>query len=116
MQLTQTFLDFRGKTPEERTALIIQRRTQLIEILRFAGDWVLAAELRKHGFSKRELRLIAENDTDAEILSYPGSPGYKLTENATPKDFKRCLSLRSEAKKLMRRFIRYQRKFHAAGI
>ena len=114
--LAQSEFNFRGKSPEERAAIISKRRDRLIEILRSAGDWVCAKTLRGHGFTERELRIIVENDTTAEILSYPGSPGYKLSENATAIEFKRCLSLRSQARNMLRRFARYQRRFHATGI
>ena len=57
------------------------RTDYLLSILR-DGRWHTAKELRVYGFSDRELRELVEN-SQGQILSFPGSPGYKLFELAT---------------------------------
>jgi hypothetical protein len=97
--------------PYEREPEAGGRLKDLVNALRGRG-WVPARQLRKEGFSDRELREIGEGDERAEILSYPGSPGDRLFSEATLQEIGRCVALKSQARGMLRKFIRYQRQLH----
>jgi hypothetical protein len=105
-------------SPEERRAQVVAYRARraeaalgrLADALRGRG-WVRAAALARDGFSERELREIAEHDRSGIILSYPGSPGYCLYDESSPADRARAsAALRSQARQMLRRFVRYSRR------
>ena len=87
------------------------RRADLVAVLRGRG-WVTARKLRALGFTDRELREIAELDDSAEILSVPGSPGYRLFDESAVCEISRAISLRNQGRKMLRRWVRYQRRLH----
>lgn len=91
---------------------IIRRTDDLVAALRGRG-WVTARELRSVGFTDRELRDIVEHDSTGQILSYPGSPGYRLFDEATLDEIARARTLRSQARAMLNRFLRYQRRGHS---
>jgi len=51
------------------------------------GQWHRSRELAVHGFNERELRSMVE-DSDGQIFSFPGSPGYKLFDFVTEEEFR----------------------------
>ena len=85
----------------------------LKKLLSILGDrrWHTAKELKVHGFGDRELRDLVEN-ADGRVLSYPGSPGYKLFEAATLEEFRAADALRNQGRAMWRRWIRYQNRYH----
>lgn len=87
------------------------RLAELIKALRGNG-WMTAAQLRERGFSDRELRDLVEHDEAGQVLSFPGSPGYKLFDEAPIPEIERTVALKSQARRMLRRFIRYQRRRH----
>lgn len=88
----------------------------LVEVLQGRG-WMTSKQLAELGFNDRVLRLIAESDEAGEILSFPGSPGYRLFDEATLAEIDKVEALRSQAKGMLRRFVRYQRRRHRrAGV
>ena len=88
------------------------RLAEFLEILRARPRWFSSAELKVMGWTDRELRTIAEEDTFSDIFSYPGSPGYKAFEHVTEEEFQRCQALRNQGRKMIRRFIRYWNRRH----
>jgi len=86
------------------------RIQQLIRILG-DGGWHTARELKVHGFTDRELRELVEN-SEGQIFSFPGSPGYKLFDFVTEEEFSQCASLKNQAEAMLRRYSRYQRRHH----
>lgn len=68
-------------------------------------DWLTAAQISQAtGLSDRKIRSIAA--ATPKILSYPGSPGYRLTRQATPEERDRAVStLRSQAKSMDKRAL-----------
>ena len=86
---------------------------RLAGLLAILGDrrWHTARELKIHGFTDRELRLLVEH-SDGRILSYPGSPGYKLFEAATLDEYQAAEALRNQARRMLCRFFRYRRRYH----
>lgn len=87
------------------------RLTHLVAALRGQG-WQTAAQLRSRGFIDRELRDLVEHDETGQILSFPGSPGYKLFDESPIPEIERAVALKNQARRMLRRFIRYQRRRH----
>ena len=90
---------------------IATAHTHLVALLR-GRRWVRARELARHGFPDRMLRLIVEHDTRAEILSYPGSPGYCLYEEATLQEIQAAEAMRRQIRKMTARYTRLVRRRH----
>lgn len=91
------------------------RLAELLEVLRAHGGWMTRRELEARGFADRELRELAEADKEGTIFSYPGSPGYKHFDRVEDAEFDRCGALRSQARRMIGRHIRYQRRWHRRG-
>lgn len=87
------------------------RLGELIRALRGRG-WLTAAQLRDQGFTDRELRDLVEHDEAGQVLSFPGSPGYKLFDESPIPEIERSIALKNQARRMLRRFIRYQRRRH----
>ena len=87
------------------------RLRELVSVLRGRG-WVSSRELEARGFADRELRELVEHDEAAEVLSYPGSPGYRLFAEASLAEIERTSSLRSQARRMLRRWVRYHNRLH----
>lgn len=64
-----------------------------------------------YGAQKRKLRAIVKASLP-KILSFPGSPGYILFNEATLPEIDRAAALRSEARELEFKFVAYQRARH----
>jgi hypothetical protein len=83
----------------------------LVDQLRGRG-WRTAADLgAKTESQKRRLRLIVEASSGA-ILSYPGSPGYRLFDEATLTEIHRSVALRAQVRVMLRRYLCYMRRLH----
>lgn len=95
----------------------------LLNILTGAG-WLKAAQIRTHekftaeygiltpDDAARHIRAIA-NASAGQILSYPGSPGYKLTREATIKEIQTATAkLRHQATEMERRALTIDRVYH----
>jgi hypothetical protein len=93
------------------TADLEAAKRALVEVLSGRG-WMTARELREMGFNDRVLRLIVEADEDGEILSYPGSPGYRLFDEAPFAELDGVKALKSQGRAMLRRFVRYERRRH----
>ncbi len=102
------FAKAEGADQEERLAA-------LLAILHAHRGWLTRRDLEAQGFSDRELRVLAEHDRDATIFSFPGSPGYKHFDHVTDQEFDRCQALRSQARRMILRHLRYQRRWHRRG-
>jgi len=108
--IAQPELDFTARQAD-KAADLEARASDLIATLRGRG-WVTARDLRAEGFTDRELRDIVEHDESGGILSFPGSPGYRLFDEATIPEIERSASLKNQARGMLRRFVRYQRRLH----
>lgn len=86
------------------------RLAMLVGILR-DNLWHTARELKTYGFNDRELRELVEN-SDGQIFSFPGSPGYKLFDFVTEEEFVQCSSLKHQAERMLARYSRYQSRHH----
>lgn len=85
---------------------------EFIEKLRDRG-WVTSVQLGANTESqKRKLRAIAEHANGA-IVSYPGSPGYKLLDSCTLAELRRGDSaMRSQLKKMAAKWKPIWRRMH----
>lgn len=61
--------------------------------------------------AKRHVRALAAA-SDGRVLSYPGSPGYKLTMLSTPEDMNPLARTRHQAKQMIARTIEIERVWH----
>lgn len=65
---------------------------------------------------KRWLRLIAE-ESDGRIVSYPGSPGYKLFDECRPEDFRHGrYATRAQIRKMFTKWRKIERRMHRLGV
>jgi hypothetical protein len=86
---------------------------QLNHLLSVLADarWHTARELKVYGFSDRALRALVENSR-GQVLSFPGSPGYKLFSAATIAEINQSKALLNQGRAMIRRFLRYKKRFH----
>ncbi|HWM26552.1 MAG TPA: hypothetical protein VNP98_17175 [Chthoniobacterales bacterium] len=72
-----------------------------IDQLRGKTEWLSAAHLgATTEAQRRRLRKIAEA-AKGKIISFPGSPGYKLLDNCTLKELRRCdAAVRSQTRRM----------------
>lgn len=82
----------------------------LLSILR-DGRWLTAKDLKVYGFTDRDLRDLVEN-SEGEMLSFPGSPGYKPFEHATVDEINQAKALLNQGCAMIRSWLRYQKRFH----
>jgi len=80
-----------------------------------AGEWRTAADVTERlGWPDRLVREVAGRCHD--IISFPGSPGYKLLAHCTVAEFRRFVDTnRSQARKMIARTIRAEKLYHAVG-
>ncbi len=91
----------------------------LCRVLRGQG-WLTAQEIVNLlntpeyaiGWTDRYIRAVAET-SDGAILSYPGSPGYKVFDEATEKECAHCdAAWASQIERMTARRTHYQRRHH----
>ncbi len=78
-----------------------------------SGGWRQADFFRSvFQWTDRRIRAAAEA-SEGRIMSYPGSPGYKLTSKATPEEMQHAeQALRAQARKMIRRSMQIAKKWH----
>jgi hypothetical protein len=99
------------RTPRE---LLEADADALKSALALFHDWTTTAgllSLLPPGWTERRVRLAAS--VEPEILSFPGSPGYKLTGDATPEEIHRAVdTLQSQARCMFVRAQAYSSWYH----
>ncbi len=76
----------------------------------------LAAENGLPGWNERRIRAIAEA-ADGAVLSWPGSPGYKLFDTATEAEAARCdAAWGSQIERMTARRTAYRRRHHGREL
>ena len=77
--------------------------------------WLTSAELLADpglaDWSERSLRAVA-SASNGRVLSYPGSPGYRLTKEATIEEIQAADTLRHQADEMRQRWLQIQRIYH----
>ncbi|MGZ0657062.1 hypothetical protein ACWPKS_15775 [Coraliomargarita sp. W4R72] len=82
---------------------------QLIKLLDGRG-WLTASQLAQAtGHNDRKVRSIAS--ATPKILSYPGSPGYKLTRQATPEEIESAITLKTQGQTMIARYVSLLNEF-----
>ncbi|MCS6244681.1 MAG: hypothetical protein H2172_16390 [Opitutus sp.] len=91
---------------------------RLVEVLDGATGWMIAAEVavalwsRDSEANKRRVRAIA-SAAGAGVVSYPGSPGYKLWTRCTVDELHACVAAyTSQADEMRRRRDLYRMRLH----
>ena len=95
----------------------------LLDVLTGAG-WLTAEQValkpsflahyegRDQAYVERRIRAIA-NRTDGAVISYPGSPGYRLTLEATIEEIQAATAaLRHQAGEMSKRALQIDRVYH----
>ena len=85
----------------------------LIKVLR-GRDWTRAREIiRQTGWSDRQIRALA-NESRHRIVSYPGSPGYKLFEDCTVDEIHRAINaIGSQTREMTAKLKDLLRAYHS---
>jgi hypothetical protein len=99
-------------------ALRVSSREVLQFCARLQGKgWQTSTQLgAKTEREKRHLRLIAEL-SDGAIVSYPGSPGYKLFDECEPEDFRHGrYATRAQIRKMFEKWRKIERRMHRVGV
>ena len=77
--------------------------------------WVTAADLALTmggGFTDRKVRAVAAAAMP-QIVSYPGSPGYRLFQHCTIEEINHCIeAFESQGRDMMKRAIAYRQAYH----
>lgn len=83
----------------------------LVDLLRGKG-WLTAEQLGLAlGWSDRRVRKAASQSD--EVISYPGSPGYKLLKDCTQEEYRRFRDVtRHQAREMIGRVMRADRRFY----
>lgn len=91
---------------------------KLVEVLRRARVWVTARQICEilYGQSsdalERRVRLSASAAVP-EVVSYPGSPGYRLWSECTVDEITHCIeSFESQGRDMLKRAVAYRIAYH----
>jgi hypothetical protein len=95
----------------ERPRTTPEQIVALVEFLRGRG-WMTAQQISTStGWTDRHVRDLASTSDD--IISYPGSPGYKLLKDCTLEEYDRYrLARRSQARDMIAKVVRTDRIFY----
>lgn len=104
--------------------IVSDQEVQLLITVLTGRDWMRASQIAntpefierfersKQSNIERKIRAIA-NQTEGFVISYPGSPGYKLTLEATIEEIQiATASLRHQAGEMAKRALQIDRVYH----
>lgn len=85
----------------------------VVDALKTCAEWLTAAEIAFFtGFTDRKVRQIAAAAMP-QIVSFPGSPGYRLFERCTVEEINHCIeAFESQGRDMMKRAILYRQAYH----
>jgi len=89
----------------------------LVESLRAAQEWRSADDILEAAgkpqtdYWRRWVRALAEA-SEGRVMSAPGSPGYKLTEQCTPEEMRLAEAIRHQCSKMEARYVAIMRVWH----
>jgi len=97
--------------PAKAPKIVAEDVAKLLQILVGSG-WLTSREIKaKTGWQDRYLRALA-NASLGRVLSYPGSPGYKLTMEATKEEVDSADILGHQANEMRRRLLEIRKVFY----
>ncbi|MDF3059404.1 MAG: hypothetical protein K0R17_3619 [Rariglobus sp.] len=100
---TTTELGFKIPTPPAFSPEHVER---LVKILEADGGWLTASDIGGRagpGMTERAIRAAA-SAACPQVISYPGSPGYKLMKFCTPDEIHHCVSaIQSQGTEMIKR-------------
>ncbi len=86
----------------------------LVNVLSDRTIWVTAGDLalQMPGYTDRKIRAIAAAAMP-QIVSYPGSPGYRLFQHCTIEEINHCIeSFESQGRDMLKRAVLYRQAYH----
>jgi len=95
-------------------AVTPEQVAQLVDVLRAGGGWMTATEIaaRIEGVTERSIRKVASAAAPA-VVSYPGSPGYKLWASCTVDEINHAIeAFESQARDMIKRANLFRRAYH----
>ncbi len=88
---------------------------KLVCSLHELAGWATAADLAEYlgeGYNDRKVRAIAAAAMP-QIVSYPGSPGYRLFQHCTIEELDRCIdAFESQGRDMLKRAVLYRQAYH----
>lgn len=87
---------------------------QLVAVLREGGAWMTASQIaaKIEGATERSIRKIASAAAPA-VVSYPGSPGYKLWANCSVAEISHAIeAFESQARDMIKRAHLFRQAYH----
>ena len=86
---------------------------RVVAELGFKGTWMTADELAiALGMNDRKVRAIADAAMP-QIVSFPGSPGYRLFQHCTVAEITRCIdAFQSQGRDMLKRAVLYSTAYH----
>jgi quinol monooxygenase YgiN len=109
----QSQLELAVRTPAP--AVSLREVEMLVDVLGGIGRWSTASDLATHlgaGYNDRKVRAIAAAAMP-QIVSYPGSPGYKLFRDCTVEEINHCIeAFESQGRDMLKRALLYRQAYH----
>ena len=91
---------------------------QLEKVLRTAGGWMTAKEIvtacgiRESTSAERHVRAVA-SAAAPRVVSFPGSPGYRLWQFCTAEELNHCIeAFEAQGREMIRRAHLYRMAYH----
>lgn len=111
-----TELGFTIEPPATGGPVVTPRDVQLLMKVLEGGVWMTASEIAHHtGDSDRKIRAIA-SAACPQVISYPGSPGYRLMSACTIEEINHCIAaLQSQGTEMLKRAALITRAYHQRG-
>ncbi|MCX6952590.1 MAG: hypothetical protein NTV51_10570 [Verrucomicrobia bacterium] len=111
----QLELDYSAPAPPAAPQVTPEQVEQLVAVLRDAGDWISAKDIAaKMGedVDDRDVRAIASIARPV-VVSFPGSPGYKLWGLCTVAEITRCIhAFHSQGSDMIKCAVVYRVAYH----
>ncbi|MBV9657192.1 MAG: hypothetical protein JO295_03685 [Verrucomicrobia bacterium] len=109
----QLALDFSSAAAAKAPRVTSDDLARLLALLSGRG-WLRAAQIHAldPSLDDRRLRAIAEA-SDGAIVSYPGSPGFRVFDDASEAEISHAIeALRSQGKRMIARSLALERRHH----
>lgn len=107
-------LDF-TRSPDPAPVATVEDVDQVINVLRQATGWMTAREISEalgDTINDRKVRKVA-SAAAPQIVSYPGSPGYRLFSRCTVEEINHCINAtESQGNDMIKRSVLYRTAYH----